>query len=130
MEIFLTKGNPSNSRILVWDPFCGTGTTGVAAANFGARFIGTEMYKKVYKIAHTRIHEAYARVGRIEEQEEEEGEEEEEEEEEGEVEELMPLTSLGSSSSSGSSSSGNSSSGGSKTPEVEPQLWTKVPGSK
>lgn len=43
---------------LVCDPFMGSGTTGVAAANMGRRFIGIEIEPKYFDIACRRIEEA------------------------------------------------------------------------
>src|SRR6185312_3266325 len=42
----------------VLDPFCGTGTTGVAAVKLGRRFIGIESDQKYFDIACARISEA------------------------------------------------------------------------
>lgn len=44
---------------VVFDPFCGTGTTGVAAAGVGRRFVGAEMSDHWHTIARRRIAEAY-----------------------------------------------------------------------
>jgi len=44
----------------ILDPFMGSGTTGVACANLGRRFIGIEIEPKYYDIARKRISEAYA----------------------------------------------------------------------
>ena len=41
------------------DPFMGSGTTGVACANLGRRFIGIEIEEKYFSIACKRIEEAY-----------------------------------------------------------------------
>lgn len=41
------------------DPFMGSGTTGVAAANLGRKFIGIEIDRKHFEIACTRIAAAY-----------------------------------------------------------------------
>lgn len=49
---------------LVVDLFMGSGTTGVACANLGRRFIGIERDEKYYKIAKQRIEAAYAQ-GRL-----------------------------------------------------------------
>ena len=46
--------------IIVVDPFCGTGTTGVACAELGIDFIGIEIDEQYYQIAKTRIEETYA----------------------------------------------------------------------
>lgn len=45
---------------VVFDPFAGSGTTGVAAAEMGRRFIGVEIDKKYFDIACERISRAYA----------------------------------------------------------------------
>ena len=42
------------------DPFLGSGTTGVAAANTGRRFIGIEMDADYFTIAQARIQKAQA----------------------------------------------------------------------
>lgn len=44
---------------LVLDPFMGSGTTGVACAKLGRRFIGIEIEPKYYEIALRRIEQAY-----------------------------------------------------------------------
>jgi len=44
----------------VLDPFMGSGTTGVACANLGRKFIGIEIEPKYYDIARKRISDAYA----------------------------------------------------------------------
>jgi site-specific DNA-methyltransferase (adenine-specific)/modification methylase len=43
----------------ILDPFMGSGTTGVAAAQMGRRFIGIEREPKYFEIARRRIEEAY-----------------------------------------------------------------------
>ena len=43
----------------VCDPFLGSGTTGVACANLGRRFIGIEIHKPYFDIACERIDNAY-----------------------------------------------------------------------
>ena len=48
----------------VFDPFMGSGTTGVACANMGRKFIGIEMDPKYFDIACTRIESAHAQ-GRL-----------------------------------------------------------------
>jgi DNA modification methylase len=48
---------PRSSTIL--DPFMGSGTTGVACANLGRKFIGIEIEPKYYDIACRRISDAY-----------------------------------------------------------------------
>ena len=49
-------GNPAS----VLDPFMGSGTTGVACANLGRRFIGIEIEERYFDVACTRIAAAYA----------------------------------------------------------------------
>lgn len=44
---------------IVCDPFVGSGTTGVACANLGRKFIGIEIEPKYFDIACRRIEEAY-----------------------------------------------------------------------
>ena len=48
----------------VLDPFMGSGTTGVACANLGRKFIGIELERKYFDIACERIEAAYAQ-GRL-----------------------------------------------------------------
>jgi site-specific DNA-methyltransferase (adenine-specific)/modification methylase len=48
----------------VLDPFMGSGTTGVACANLGRKFIGIEIDRKYFDIACERIDAAYAQ-GRL-----------------------------------------------------------------
>ena len=43
---------------LITDPFMGSGTTGVAAANLGRKFIGIELERKYFDIACERIEQA------------------------------------------------------------------------
>jgi site-specific DNA-methyltransferase (adenine-specific) len=45
---------------IVLDPFTGSGTTGVAAAQLGRRFVGAEQNPKYFEIARQRVEEAYA----------------------------------------------------------------------
>jgi site-specific DNA-methyltransferase (adenine-specific) len=45
----------SNPHDLVLDPFCGSGTTGVAAARTGRRFVGFELEEKFLEVAVKRI---------------------------------------------------------------------------
>jgi site-specific DNA-methyltransferase (adenine-specific) len=52
----------SSSAVL--DPFMGSGTTGVACANLGRKFIGIEIEPKYFDIACKRIEAAYAQ-GRL-----------------------------------------------------------------
>ena len=44
----------------ILDPFMGSGTTGVACAKLGRKFIGIEIEPKYFDIACKRIEEAYA----------------------------------------------------------------------
>lgn len=48
------------SGLTVLDPFMGSGTTGVACANLGRKFIGIEIEPKYFEIACERIKAAYA----------------------------------------------------------------------
>jgi DNA modification methylase len=48
----------------ILDPFMGSGTTGVACANLGRKFIGIEIERKYFDIACERIAAAYAQ-GRL-----------------------------------------------------------------
>lgn len=48
----------SNDGDTVFDPFMGSGTTGVACANTGRRFIGIERDETYFKIAQDRIYKA------------------------------------------------------------------------
>jgi len=50
----------TNEHDLVFDPFCGVGTTGVAAALHNRRFIGCEVMAEYAEIAKLRIDEALA----------------------------------------------------------------------
>lgn len=45
---------------VVFDPFMGSGTTGVACAKLGRKFIGIEMDEDYFNIACDRIRKAYA----------------------------------------------------------------------
>ena len=49
----------SNTHDLVIDPMMGSGTTGVASANLGRKFIGIELEPKYFDIACERITKAY-----------------------------------------------------------------------
>jgi len=44
----------------ILDPFMGSGTTGVACAKMGRKFIGIELAPKYFDIAYKRIEDAYA----------------------------------------------------------------------
>lgn len=48
---------PPNGSVL--DPFMGSGTTGVACAKLGRKFIGIEIEPKYFDIACKRIEDAY-----------------------------------------------------------------------
>jgi len=52
--------NSTAEEQLIVDPFMGSGTTGVAAAQMGRAFIGIEQKKKYFDIACERIEHAYA----------------------------------------------------------------------
>ena len=54
----------SRDGATVSDPFMGSGTTGVACANLGRKFIGIEIERKYFDIACERIEAAYAQ-GRL-----------------------------------------------------------------
>lgn len=49
----------SNVGQTILDPFMGSGTTGVACANLGRKFIGIEIERKYFDIACERIDNAY-----------------------------------------------------------------------
>lgn len=49
----------SNPNETILDPFMGSGTTGVACAKLGRKFIGIELEYKYFDIACRRIEEAY-----------------------------------------------------------------------
>jgi len=51
-KLVLMYTNPGD---LVFDPFCGSGTTGLACKNTGRRFIGCELNPEFYEIAKKRI---------------------------------------------------------------------------
>ena len=48
--------NSSDKDDLILDPFCGSGTTCVAAKAFGRRFIGIDIEQKYVDIANRRLH--------------------------------------------------------------------------
>jgi len=54
----------TNSGQIILDPFMGSGTTGVACANLGRKFIGIEIDYKYFDIACERIEAAHAQ-GRL-----------------------------------------------------------------
>jgi site-specific DNA-methyltransferase (adenine-specific) len=51
--------NSSNVNDLVFDPFMGVGSTGVAAQELGRNFIGIEKDKQYYDVADERLHMEY-----------------------------------------------------------------------
>lgn len=55
-EILADFTNPGQT---ILDPFMGSGTTGVAAAKLGRRFIGIEIEPRYFDIARKRIEDAY-----------------------------------------------------------------------
>lgn len=57
MERFVTALIPSAGSCL--DPFMGSGTTGVACAKWGRKFVGIEREEKYFDIACERVAEAY-----------------------------------------------------------------------
>ena len=61
-EWLVNKSSLPNHIVL--DPFMGSGTTGVACANLGRKFIGIEIEPKYFDIACERITAAYAQ-GRL-----------------------------------------------------------------
>jgi site-specific DNA-methyltransferase (adenine-specific) len=58
MEWLVNRASRSGETIL--DPFMGSGTTGVACANLGRKFIGIEIEPKYFDIACERIRAAQA----------------------------------------------------------------------
>lgn len=59
MELYVS--NSSQRGDLILDPFMGSGTTGVATANLGRKFIGIEIVPKFFDIACRRVAAAYKR---------------------------------------------------------------------
>jgi site-specific DNA-methyltransferase (adenine-specific) len=55
---FIQRHTESGQSVL--DPFMGSGTTGVACANLGRKFIGIEIEERYFQIACERIEAAYA----------------------------------------------------------------------
>ena len=47
--------NHTNQGDVVYDPFMGSGTTGVACIKTGRKYIGSEINEKVKKIAERRL---------------------------------------------------------------------------
>ena len=60
MRWLLTLVTPPGGVVL--DPFLGSGSTGVAAADLGVRFIGVEKERKYFDIACERITKAYDKM--------------------------------------------------------------------
>jgi DNA modification methylase len=56
MEYLIQVYSPIGSKVL--DPFCGSGTTGVAAIRKGREFVGVDMDDHYVEIAETRVGEA------------------------------------------------------------------------
>lgn len=56
-------GNSSRPGDIVLDPFLGSGTTAVACAELGRRYIGYEINKNYYEVAQRRIQDT---IGRLE----------------------------------------------------------------
>jgi DNA modification methylase len=63
VEFMVKKASASTDDVIL-DPFTGSGTTGVACANLGRKFIGIEIEPKYFDIACERITAAYAQ-GRL-----------------------------------------------------------------
>ena len=53
MRYLIKLVTPSNSRVL--DPFCGSGSTGMAAVDLGHEFVGIELDPRYCDIARRRI---------------------------------------------------------------------------
>jgi len=58
MEWLVNRASPYKGETIL-DPFMGSGTTGVACAKLGRKFIGIELDEKYFDIACSRIREAY-----------------------------------------------------------------------
>ena len=56
MELLKDFTNPGET---ILDPFMGSGTTGVACAKMGRKFIGVELDAKYFDVACERIQKAY-----------------------------------------------------------------------
>ena len=52
-------GTASKPAQTILDPFMGSGTTGVACAKLGRKFIGIEIDERYFEIACKRIQQAY-----------------------------------------------------------------------
>ena len=59
IELAVRCANASLNAASILDPFMGSGTTGVACANLGRKFIGIEIEPKYFEIACERIDNAY-----------------------------------------------------------------------
>ena len=53
MEKFII--NHTSDSVVVFDPFMGSGSTGVASRNLGRKFIGIEMDDHYFEVAKGRI---------------------------------------------------------------------------
>lgn len=53
MEVFIN--NSTNEGDIVLDPFMGSGSTGVACANLGRKFIGIEIEEQYFNVAKERL---------------------------------------------------------------------------
>jgi len=53
MEYLVTLITPPNGKVL--DPFCGSGSTGIACVKFGFNFIGIDLEEEYVEIAKKRI---------------------------------------------------------------------------
>jgi len=56
---FLSDRNSDNAQCIVWDPFMGTGTTGVVCSEFGVKFIGSENDQQCFEKAYDQVASAY-----------------------------------------------------------------------
>ena len=56
----------TNEGDIIYDPFMGSGTTGLAAINNNRKFVGVEDDKKFYKLAQTRL-KPFLRTGVLDE---------------------------------------------------------------
>jgi site-specific DNA-methyltransferase (adenine-specific) len=58
-EFLVVKASADMSDVIL-DPFMGSGTTGVACANLGRKFVGIEIEQKYFDVACERIERAYS----------------------------------------------------------------------